>query len=259
MSEETVAQKITSLQRCVSQARVALSTAGSDFKTNYLLQDAAVLNINRACETALDLANMLIRKRRLGIPSESRESFGILMRELVLEQGLGDRLQKMVGVSQPRCTSVSRFRHGYRPVCDSKESRRLAGLCENRAAPFELSVDSRRRSRARRFLPRAPRPPTPLISSQDQHRRVSGARGTATSLCRMAASRCVWHVIDGRWAGRRWPRTVDFRIPQKPEIFPTGRRLDRILQSVDFRRQQRTDVSNRKDSLQPLQRFDRPA
>jgi uncharacterized protein YutE (UPF0331/DUF86 family) len=97
MSEETVAQKITSLQRCVSRARVALSTAGSDFKTNYLLQDAAVLNIIRACETALDLANMLIRKRRLGIPSESRESFGILAREQLLERSLGARLQKMVG------------------------------------------------------------------------------------------------------------------------------------------------------------------
>jgi len=107
MSEETVAQKITSLQRCVSQARVALSTAGSDFKTNYLLQDAAVLNIIRACETALDLANMLIRKRRLGIPSESRESFGILIREQVLEPGLGDRLQKMVGF---RNLAVHRYR-----------------------------------------------------------------------------------------------------------------------------------------------------
>jgi uncharacterized protein YutE (UPF0331/DUF86 family) len=107
MSEETVAQKITSLQRCVSQARVALSTAGADFKTNYLLQDAAILNIIRACETVLDLANMLIRKRRLGIPSESRESFGILMREQVLEQGLGDRLQKMVGF---RNLAVHRYR-----------------------------------------------------------------------------------------------------------------------------------------------------
>jgi uncharacterized protein YutE (UPF0331/DUF86 family) len=97
MSEETVAQKITSLQRCISQARVALSTAGSDFKTNYLLQDAAVLNIIRACEVALDLANMVIRKRRLGIPSESRESFGILIREQVLERDLGSKLQKMVG------------------------------------------------------------------------------------------------------------------------------------------------------------------
>jgi uncharacterized protein YutE (UPF0331/DUF86 family) len=107
MSEDTVAQKITSLQRCVSQARVALSTAGADFKTNHLLQDAAVLNIIRACETALDLANMLIRKRRLGIPSESRESFGILMREQILEQGLGDKLQKMVGF---RNLAVHRYR-----------------------------------------------------------------------------------------------------------------------------------------------------
>jgi uncharacterized protein YutE (UPF0331/DUF86 family) len=107
MSEEAVAQKITSLQRCVSQARVALSTAGSDFKTNHLLQDAAVLNIIRACETALDLANMLIRKKRLGIPSESRESFGILMRENILERDLGDKLQKMVGF---RNLAVHRYR-----------------------------------------------------------------------------------------------------------------------------------------------------
>jgi uncharacterized protein YutE (UPF0331/DUF86 family) len=62
-----------------------------------LLQDAAVLNIIRACETALDLANMLIRKKRLGIPSESRESFGILVREQILEPNLGGKLQKMVG------------------------------------------------------------------------------------------------------------------------------------------------------------------
>ena len=107
MSEETVAQKITSLQRCVSQAREALSTAGPDFRTSYLLQDAAVLNIIRACETALDLANMLIRKKRLGIPSESRESFGILVRERILEPNLGDKLQKMVGF---RNLAVHRYR-----------------------------------------------------------------------------------------------------------------------------------------------------
>ena len=107
MSEETAAQKITSLQRCVSQARVALSTAGTEFKTNYLLQDAAVLNIIRACETSIDLANMIIRKKRLGIPVESRDSFGILMRESLLDHALGDKLQKMVGF---RNLAVHRYR-----------------------------------------------------------------------------------------------------------------------------------------------------
>jgi len=107
MSEETAAQKITSLQRCVSQARVALSTAGSEFKTNYLLQDAAVLNIIRACETAIDLANMIIRRKRLGIPAESRESFSILVREKIIAHELGDKLQKMVGF---RNLAVHRYR-----------------------------------------------------------------------------------------------------------------------------------------------------
>ena len=72
---EVLAQKVTSLQRCVSRAREARADAGADFRTSYNLQDAAVLNVIRACDTAIDLANMLIRRRRLGIPSESRESF----------------------------------------------------------------------------------------------------------------------------------------------------------------------------------------
>jgi uncharacterized protein YutE (UPF0331/DUF86 family) len=92
-----VAQKITSLQRCVARARQELITAGSGFATNHTAQDAAVLNVLRACETAIDLANMLIRKRRLGIPNDSRESFAILAREGILRVDIGTRLQKMVG------------------------------------------------------------------------------------------------------------------------------------------------------------------
>ena len=59
--------------------------------------EAAVLNIIRACDTTIDLANMLIRRRKLGIPSESRESFQILAREKLLDQDLANRLKRMVG------------------------------------------------------------------------------------------------------------------------------------------------------------------
>lgn len=94
---EVLAQKITSLQRCVARARQARADAGADFRTSDNLQDAAVLNVIRACDTAIDLANMLIRRRRLGIPGESRESFAILSREQAIPADLGERLQKMVG------------------------------------------------------------------------------------------------------------------------------------------------------------------
>lgn len=97
MNDETVAQKITSMQRCVAQAHKMLALAGSNFKTEAIYQDAAVVNIMRACETAIDLANMLIRKKRLGLPNESKESFGILMREKQIDFELGKRLQRMIG------------------------------------------------------------------------------------------------------------------------------------------------------------------
>jgi uncharacterized protein YutE (UPF0331/DUF86 family) len=104
---EVAAQKIASLQRCISRAREELANAGAAFASNYTAQDAAILNVIRACETAIDLANMLIRKRRLGIPSETRESFAILTREHLLAQELGARLQKMVGF---RNLAVHRYR-----------------------------------------------------------------------------------------------------------------------------------------------------
>jgi uncharacterized protein YutE (UPF0331/DUF86 family) len=94
---EVLAQKVASLQRSVARAREARAEAGADFRTSYNLQDAAVLNVIRACDTAIDLANMLIRRRRLGIPGESRESFAMLARERAIPLDLGERLQKMIG------------------------------------------------------------------------------------------------------------------------------------------------------------------
>lgn len=48
-------------------------------------------------ETSVDLANILIRQKRLGIPGETRESFSTLVREKLLDQRLGENLKKMVG------------------------------------------------------------------------------------------------------------------------------------------------------------------
>lgn len=94
---DTAVQKITSLQRCISRARSAHQHAGQTFASNFDQQDAAILNILRACEQAIDLANMAIRRQRLGIPSDSRESFAILEREQQITPTLSLRLQAMVG------------------------------------------------------------------------------------------------------------------------------------------------------------------
>jgi len=93
---DVLVQKVTSLQRCVHRAREARERAGETFRKNFDLQDAAVLNVVRACELGIDLANMAVRQKRLGVPADARESFGLLARQGLIDGALEGRLGRMV-------------------------------------------------------------------------------------------------------------------------------------------------------------------
>ncbi|MGH8261655.1 MAG: type VII toxin-antitoxin system HepT family RNase toxin [Steroidobacteraceae bacterium] len=93
----TVAKKIATIVRCVDRAREEYAGAAGSFRTDHSRQDAAILNVMRACEAAVDLANMLVRKRRLGLPSDMKESFALLERGGLIPAQLCERMQKMIG------------------------------------------------------------------------------------------------------------------------------------------------------------------
>lgn len=56
-----------------------------------------ILNVQRACEIAIDLAQHLVRIRSLGVPASSRELFLLLERAAIIDESLALSLQKMVG------------------------------------------------------------------------------------------------------------------------------------------------------------------
>ncbi|MEW6750613.1 MAG: DUF86 domain-containing protein [Candidatus Latescibacterota bacterium] len=93
---DLVVNKIQSIQRCVMRAREEYQANPEGFVTDYTRQDAAVLNILRACEQAIDLANHVIRTHRLGIPTASAESFELLEKASVIDRQLSERLRNMV-------------------------------------------------------------------------------------------------------------------------------------------------------------------
>ncbi len=93
---DVLLNKAASIQRAIQRAREEFSQAGSDFANNYSRQDAAILNIIRACETALDLANHIIRKEKLGLANSSRESFNLLAQAGRIPADLGKQLEKMI-------------------------------------------------------------------------------------------------------------------------------------------------------------------
>ena len=95
---DMLVNKRESIERCIRQAREYYRReSGVLFEQDFLKQDAIAINIQRACEQAIDLANHLIRTRKLGLPKESRDSFAILARFGIIPPDLSERLQRMVG------------------------------------------------------------------------------------------------------------------------------------------------------------------
>ncbi|MDQ7839078.1 MAG: DUF86 domain-containing protein [Thermodesulfobacteriota bacterium] len=93
---DIVINKIQSIQRCIERAREEYMKNPEGFDDDYSRQDAAVLNILRACEQALDLANHIIKAHKMGIPTSSAESFDLLRKKSVIDSTLTEKLKKMV-------------------------------------------------------------------------------------------------------------------------------------------------------------------
>jgi uncharacterized protein YutE (UPF0331/DUF86 family) len=95
---DVVLNKKESIERCVRQARnyYALS-GGVPFMRDYLRQDAIALNLQRAVEQSIDLANSVVREKKLGLPKTSRESFRLLAENGIIPERLASTLERMVG------------------------------------------------------------------------------------------------------------------------------------------------------------------
>jgi uncharacterized protein YutE (UPF0331/DUF86 family) len=97
MQDDVLLNKAATIERCVARAREEYQHDPVDFLRNYTRQDAAILNIQRACEAALDMGQHLVRRERLGLPQSGRDVFDLLARGGWIDQPLAESLKKMVG------------------------------------------------------------------------------------------------------------------------------------------------------------------
>jgi hypothetical protein len=56
MADDVLVNKAAVIERCVARARQEYAANPAGFATDFTRQDAAILNIQRACEAALDIA-----------------------------------------------------------------------------------------------------------------------------------------------------------------------------------------------------------
>lgn len=93
---DIVLAKVASIDRCLR--RIADTTGGDPRSLDDQdHEDIFVLNLQRAVQAAIDLANHLVASEGLTIPASLAESFDLLQRHAGLETRLAQRMRAMVG------------------------------------------------------------------------------------------------------------------------------------------------------------------
>lgn len=97
MADDVILNKAASIERCLRRIEEEYAGVEQNLVGNQTKQDAIVLNLQRACETAIDLAMYVVSQRKLGVPQDSRDAFSLLQTARVLPAELAQRMQRMVG------------------------------------------------------------------------------------------------------------------------------------------------------------------
>lgn len=92
--DEILINKKASIERCIRRIR---DDYQDDFSTNYTKQDSVILNIERACQLAIDMGNRVVKLHSLGLPQSNRDTFLKLEKEGILPLDLSKTMQSMAG------------------------------------------------------------------------------------------------------------------------------------------------------------------
>lgn len=97
MADDVLLNKAAIIERCLQRIEEEYRGHEHELETNFTRQDAIILNLLRTCEACIDAAMHISRRRRLGLPQESRDAFRLLEEAGVLTKELSSQMQKMIG------------------------------------------------------------------------------------------------------------------------------------------------------------------
>ncbi len=95
--DDVVINKAATIERCILRIRQEYVGKKEVWKENFTVQDSIILNLQRACEASIDLANFIVKKRKLGIPQNSRDSFDLLLQAGLIKGSICTNMKHMVG------------------------------------------------------------------------------------------------------------------------------------------------------------------
>jgi uncharacterized protein YutE (UPF0331/DUF86 family) len=128
MTDDVARNKALSIERCLARVREEFREDRERLEVQ-TVEDAIVLNLQRACESAIDLAMHVVASERLGVPQESREAFTLLERAGRIDAETANAMRRMVGF---RNVAVHEYQAMSRPI--------LISIIENNLGDFSALI-----------------------------------------------------------------------------------------------------------------------
>lgn len=95
-NEAVILNKYEIIEKCINRINEEYENNPENLE-DYRRLDCIVLNLQRACEAAIDIAMYIVSTRKLGIPQTKKESFKKLEENNIISKDVSKNMQNMTG------------------------------------------------------------------------------------------------------------------------------------------------------------------
>lgn len=93
--DDILLNKAAIIERCIR--RISEEVQACPKLDDFTHVDALTLNVERACQAAIDMAMHVVAERHLGVPQSMADAFSLLQRAGIIDEALARGLHGMVG------------------------------------------------------------------------------------------------------------------------------------------------------------------
>ena len=95
-NKDAILGKISNIRKCLDSIQRATNLS-PDSLIDQFTQDVFVLNLERATQASIDIANLMIAQGGFELPRSYRHAFGILADNLIISVGIAEKMKRMAG------------------------------------------------------------------------------------------------------------------------------------------------------------------
>jgi uncharacterized protein YutE (UPF0331/DUF86 family) len=94
--KDVILSKISIIQRCLRRIK-EITNLNPENLDDLLIQDAFILNLQRAVQSSIDIAVHIVASEALGLPTSLKDNFRLLLENNIIDENTFKKMQKMTG------------------------------------------------------------------------------------------------------------------------------------------------------------------